>query len=243
MDAKKLTSPNFVYATANELLGNQKTIAEERAVELVAMHMNDTRSSGYFFRMVKRTFDIVVATSALTLLSPFLTLIVVLIKLDSKGPVFFVQTRVGTGLLNFRIFKFRTMYSYVPPTMLMVQDDQTGKSRRPTIEEDPRITRLGRLLRKFSIDELPQLLNILLGDMSFIGPRPLCVDESLALPLEALIRYSVKPGLSGLAQVRNRSAIHGIDRFDSDIEYVKNQSFKNDLKIFLSSLTKFYYNY
>lgn len=195
-------------------------------------------SRGYW--IVKRCFDVALALAILVFASPLLGLIVVAIKIDSKGPVFFHQTRVGRRLNWFKIHKFRTMHEDVSPVPVAIYDPALGKHRRPRSSEDLRVTRVGRILRRFSLDELPQIINVLLGEMSFIGPRPLTITESMATPVPALARYSVPAGISGLAQVRDRSAIGTPSRFLHDIEYVKTVSWRVDLKILLATFSRMY---
>lgn len=159
-------------------------------------------------------------------------MVAVSIKLDSKGPVFFIQERLGKNGKIFKIVKFRSML--------------VGHQRienKKLFEDNPRITRVGRFIRKTSLDEIPQLLNILAGDMSFIGPRPPVphfpkkIDEYNEFEYQ---RFLVKPGISGLAQVRCRE-IHDWDiNIPIDVEYVHNYSFRYDLKLFLASLMAFF---
>jgi len=186
--------------------------------------------------LYKRTFkpiiDWILAFLAVILLIPICLVVAVSIKLDSKGPVFFIQERLGKNGKIFKIVKFRSML--------------VGHQRienKKLFEDNPRITRVGRFIRKTSLDEIPQLLNILAGDMSFIGPRPPVphfpkkIDEYNEFEYQ---RFLVKPGISGLAQVRCRE-IHDWDiNIPIDVEYVHNYSFRYDLKLFLASLMAFF---
>jgi undecaprenyl phosphate N,N'-diacetylbacillosamine 1-phosphate transferase len=180
-------------------------------------------------KVIKPVLDIVLAVIALTLLSPIFVLVPVMIKIDSKGPVFFRQERLGRNGSVFRIYKFRSMVS-----------DQTHYEKPIKIyESDPRITRAGRLIRKTSIDEIPQLLNILKGEMSFIGPRPPLTwfpkryDEYSDFEKQ---RFQVKPGISGLAQTQCREIHDWEVKIPVDVEYVLNYTFSYDLKLFFRSL-------
>jgi lipopolysaccharide/colanic/teichoic acid biosynthesis glycosyltransferase len=238
MDAKKLN-----YIMLNQAETDQAPEAIDPHIIPTAFALNSYIKNRYIYLLFKRTFDLSVGSIAIVLLLPLFVLIAIAIKLESRGPVFFVQARVGRGLIFFNIFKFRTMHADTLPVPMFLKDQKTNELRRPNIEEDARITKVGRILRAFSLDELPQLMNILSGDMSFIGPRPLTIDESLKVPTEAICRYKVKPGLSGLAQVRNRSAVHSSSRFNGDIEYVIKKSVFFDLKLFFISFTKFYNYY
>ena len=184
-------------------------------------------------RALKRSLDLVLAGMGLLFLSPLMLVVAALIKLDSPGPVFFVQQRNGFNGRSFRIFKFRTM------TVL-----EDGPVIQQATEDDPRVTNLGRLLRRTSIDELPQLLNVLLGDMSLVGPRPHATahnDEYEKLIDNYAMRYHVKPGISGWAQVNGyrgetRSVELMAQRVEYDLWYINNWSLRLDLKIMLKSL-------
>jgi Undecaprenyl-phosphate glucose phosphotransferase len=180
-------------------------------------------------RAIKRTLDLFVATGAILLLLPLMLLVALLIKLDSKGPVFFVQTRAGFNNRPFRILKFRTLHT--------LEDGAVVPQVR---RNDPRLTRLGALLRRTSIDELPQLFNVLCGEMSIVGPRPHAAAHNLEF--EDLIanyayRHHVKPGLTGWAQVnglRGETTVETMQRrVDLDLWYIGNWSVWLDLKIIM----------
>lgn len=170
--------------------------------------------------IIKRAFDIVFSGALLIAIAPILAIIAIRVKLDSKGPVFFKQQRVGKDGKLFTMYKFRTMYTEANPY-----------AYTPTSKYDPRITRIGRILRKTSLDELPQFFNVLKGDMSIVGPRPemkFIVDTYNDLQRE---RLRVKPGITGLWQIspdRNRP-IH--EALEHDLQYIENQSFLLDLII------------
>lgn len=187
----------------------------------------------------KRAFDIVAASLALLVAAPVLALIYLMIRCYDGGPSFFVQERVGERLQIFRIYKFRTMYHGVSDRPAAVVDGATGQLRRPSIDEDPRITPIGRFLRRWALDELPQIVNILRGDMSIVGPRPLTKAESFAIPPAGLRRYSVPCGLTGLAQLRDREVVASPSRFDSDLEYVERFGVMLDVGIILRTLLLF----
>jgi undecaprenyl phosphate N,N'-diacetylbacillosamine 1-phosphate transferase len=182
----------------------------------------------------KPLLDWIAALLALILLFPLFLIVSVFIKIDSTGPIFFIQERLGKDGKVFKVFKFRSMTVNQPPK---------GQQGSKLYENDPRITRVGRFIRKTSIDELPQLINILKGDMSFIGPRPPVTyfpkrfDDYSEFEKQ---RFQVKPGISGLAQVRCRE-VHDWDiNIPIDVEYVKNYSFTFDLNLFMSSLFLFF---
>ena len=172
-------------------------------------------------RVLKRGFDIVVAVVALILLSPLLLVIAVAIKLTSRGPVIYRQQRVGREGQAFEVYKLRTMRMGADPVGVGT----------PVLEDDPRVTRVGRFLRRFSLDEIPNLVNVLLGEMAIVGPRPtLAAQVELYTPGQ-LRRLEVKPGLTGWAQVNGRAGIPWEERIELDVWYVDNRSPRLDLRI------------
>lgn len=175
--------------------------------------------------MYKIIFDRAVALSAIVLLTlPVLVPVWLLIRLTSKGKPIYSQTRIGKNCQPFELYKFRTMVE---------GSDQHGFQ---TAEGDRRITPLGRILRKTSLDELPQLFNVLKGDMSLVGPRPdTPMQESLYSPADWKLRHTIRPGITGLAQINGRSNIGTYERLAYDIEYVKNHNLLLDIKILLST--------
>jgi lipopolysaccharide/colanic/teichoic acid biosynthesis glycosyltransferase len=180
----------------------------------------------FYRRWGKRAFDIVLAALALGLLSPFLCLIALLIKLTSRGPVFYVQERIGKNAVPFRFIKFRTM----------VVGAETQGPGILCLKDDPRVTTIGRTLRRYSLDELPQLFNVLRGDMSVIGPRPgLAYQVREYTPFQRR-RLAVLPGISGWAQVNGRNAIAWDERIVRDVEYVERLSLRMDLRILVRTL-------
>lgn len=187
-------------------------------------------------QLMKRAFDLVLSLAAMPFLLPFFALIGVLIKLDSKGPVFFRQERIGLGNRSFMIWKFRSMRTEMC--------DANGS--RSTSRDDDRITRIGAFLRKTSIDELPQILNVITGDMSLVGPRPHALgsraEDSLFWDIDDRYwqRHVVKPGLTGLAQIRGfRGATEQKTdltmRLQSDLEYVSHWSLVSDIRILVGT--------
>jgi lipopolysaccharide/colanic/teichoic acid biosynthesis glycosyltransferase len=196
--------------------------------------------TSWAFFAAKRAFDIVLAIAILIVGMPLFAAVIIAIKIDSRGPVLFKQERVRQGLRTFLILKFRTMHVEARPYPLAIFDKDSGAYRRPRLNEDPRVTAVGRMLRRYSIDELPQVINILKGEMSFIGPRPLTLPESRMVPSAALVRYAVPSGISGIAQLRQRNAIVGVERFDGDVEYVRQLGLKQELKIFVQTFGKLY---
>ena len=195
-------------------------------------------------RILKRTSDLVIAALATALLLPLWLLIALLIKLDSRGPVFYSQERVGMDGRLFLLYKFRTMDANADPALHREYqrsfiagraEANLGDDQKPTYKllADPRITRVGKLLRKTSLDEVPQLLNVLSGDMSIVGPRPPIPYEVEAYELWHRKRLDMKPGLTGLWQVSGRNRLPFEEMVRLDLFYIENWSLLLDLKIIL----------
>jgi exopolysaccharide biosynthesis polyprenyl glycosylphosphotransferase len=195
----------------------------------------------------KRTFDILLAGVVLVLASPVMALVAVAVRLDSPGPALFRQTRVGRGGRHFEIMKFRTMRQNADTegaALAAARADAGEDSARPIQElvaalkpeDDPRITRLGRFLRRSSLDELPQLFNVLLGDMSVVGPRPLRPFEVRALVGWQHQRHNVRPGITGIWQVLGRSTLPWDERMHLDYVYARNCSLRQDLRVLARTL-------
>jgi lipopolysaccharide/colanic/teichoic acid biosynthesis glycosyltransferase len=188
----------------------------------------------------KRLFDVVAAAVCLLVAAPLLAAVAAVIRITSPGPALFRQTRLGRGRRPFQLYKLRTMHAgctddvhrqYVQQLLTLERPRPGGPSGVYKLEDDPRVTRLGRLLRRTSLDELPQLFNVIRGDMSLVGPRP-------ALPWEAELigdshsqRFEVAPGLTGLWQVSGRNSLTMRQGLELDVEYVRRQSFWFDLAI------------
>lgn len=184
------------------------------------------RVNSFYNLYIKRLLDIVIALIGLILGLVPLLIFIIWIKLDSKGSAFFVQERVGRGNKVFNLYKLRSMDYIV--------FDKNGNRRK----DKDRLTKPGKIARSLSIDEIPQFINILKGDMSLIGPRPLLVRYFPYYTKEELNRHLVRPGLSGLAQVKGRAFMHWDERFKLDLEYVENVSFKMDFEIVLETIKK-----
>ncbi|MCM3872391.1 MAG: sugar transferase, partial [Pyrinomonadaceae bacterium] len=191
-----------------------------------------------------RVSDIVIAVLALALLSPLWLIVAVLIKWNSPGPIFFKQERVGMDGRIFLVYKFRTMLvdsdhtihqEYQRVFIAGLAEANLGDAERPTykLPADPRITRVGRWLRRTSLDEVPQLFNVLLGDMSVVGPRPPIPYEVEAYELAHRKRLDMKPGLTGLWQVSGRNRLPFDEMVRLDLFYIENWSLLLDLKIIL----------
>ena len=188
--------------------------------------------------VLKRIMDFVVSTIMLVLLAPLFLLVALLIKRDAPGPVFFIQERVGKAGRVFRMMKFRTMRIGADEEKeRMAHLNQTGDSRLFKIPNDPRVTRVGAFLRRWSLDELPQLMNVWLGQMSLVGPRPFFESDLAAYDDHHFIRLAVKPGVTGLWQVRGRSSIVDFEEVvELDSEYVERWSFGLDMQILCMTL-------
>lgn len=188
------------------------------------------------YAKAKRILDILFSLVGLILFSWIFALAALLIKLTSKGPVIFKQTRVGVGGRHFTCYKFRSMCVDAESKKkdLLHLNECSGPVFK--MENDPRITRVGRLLRKLSIDELPQLVNVLLGDMSIVGPRPPLPHEVAKYSKYEFGRLGVKPGLTCLWQINGRSNIDFKRWVELDILYIENMTFWNDIKIILKTI-------
>lgn len=176
-------------------------------------------------RYIKRLLDIILASIGLILLSPVFLILMILVRTKLGSPVFFHQDRPGKNGRIFGLLKFRSMTD---------ERDEEGK----LLPDAVRLTHFGRILRATSLDELPEFLNILKGDMSFVGPRPLLVRYLPYYTEEEMHRHDVRPGLTGLAQINGRNALNWEDRFRYDLEYVRNVSFAMDVKIVLGTVGK-----
>ncbi len=213
---------------------------------------------GYF--LAKRILDCTLALLALVVLSPLLLVVAVLVRLTSKGPALFCQERVGYGGRHFKMYKFRSMYIDSDDAlhrkayeqflrgersngkvdgMLVAAEESVSpipRHKRSGVQRDPRITPLGYLLRRSSIDELPQLFNVLRGDMSLVGPRPPIPYEVSLYQSWHLKRLETLPGITGLWQVRGRSRVSFDEMVQMDIEYIEHQAFGYDLKLLLLTI-------
>ncbi len=198
-----------------------------------------------FQSVVKRFFDIGTAVILLILTSPILVITAIAIKFDSRGPIIFKQIRIGKDQKEFIFYKFRSMYNgsneaihhdYIKNLLAEKSGEKHGGYTIYKLTNDPRITRVGWFLRKTSIDELPQLVNVLKGQMSMIGPRPAITYEIEYHDKEMLKRFSAKPGISGLWQVSGRSAFTYRQMVEMDIYYIEHWSLWLDIKIMFKTL-------
>lgn len=182
-------------------------------------------------RWTKGAFDHIAAISALIVLSPFFLMMALLIRLTSKGPAFFKQKRVGRNGKEFTMFKFRTMVVNADKMVAQLSDQNQGAGALFKMKKDPRVTTVGSFLRKYSLDELPQLINVAIGNMSLVGPRPPLMREVAEYGDDMRRRLLVKPGLTGLWQINGRSDLSWDESVRLDIRYVENWSFAFDFMI------------
>lgn len=180
---------------------------------------------GIYRRFVKRPMDFILSLIAIIVLSPIFIVVAILVRTKLGSPVLFKQKRPGLNEEIFMMYKFRTM------------TDETDKNGN-LLPDSVRLTKFGRLLRSTSLDELPELFNILKGDMSIIGPRPLAVQYLPYYTEQERIRHTVRPGLSGLAQINGRNTVSWEQRFSYDIKYVTNITFIGDIKIIFGTILK-----
>ena len=183
----------------------------------------EVRSNTIYGGFLKRIIDIVLSLLAIILLSPILIIVAVVVKIKLGSPVLFKQKRPGLNEKIFSMYKFRTMTD---------EKDQNGE----LLPDSIRLTRFGKMLRATSLDELPELLNILKGDMSIVGPRPQLIRDMLFMSPEQRKRHSIHPGLTGWAQVNGRNNITWEEKLALDLEYIDNISFVNDFKIILKTV-------
>lgn len=215
---------NVYRRTEEELAGADMTLAEV------------WKKKPLYYKFIKRTFDIVASCIGLIVLSPVFLVTAVAIASEDGFPVFFQQPRTGKSMKPFQFYKFRSMFKDAPERLkeLMKDNEQSGAAFK--IKNDPRITKVGMFIRKYSIDELPQLVNIIKGDMSIVGPRPI-----LDFQMEACDRYdrqrmTVRPGLTCTWQISGRANITWEQWVEMDLQYIRNMSLLTDLKIILKTI-------
>lgn len=188
------------------------------------------------YRFIKRAFDIIASFLGLIILSPLFLVTAIAIKLDDGGPVFFSQMRAGKDGKDFRFYKFRSMRTDAEKLFqeMQKQNEQSGNAFK--IKEDPRITRVGKFIRKYSIDELPQLINIIKGDMSIVGPRPILSQQMAECSSYDKQRLMVRPGLTCIWQISGRANIKWEQWVELDLQYIREMSVWNDLVIILKTI-------
>jgi len=208
--------------------------AGSKIIELIYQEVYDHKANVY--KWVKRGFDVVASSFALIVLSPIFLITALAIMMEDGGPVLFTQQRAGKDLKPFKIYKFRSMYKNAESQFerMQAQNEQTGHAFK--IKDDPRITHVGKFIRKYSIDELPQLLNIIKGDMSIVGPRPILLQQMEECNAYEKQRLIVKPGLTCYWQVGGRANIKWEEWVELDLKYIKDMSITTDIKLILKTI-------
>lgn len=189
------------------------------------------------YRYIKRFMDVILATIALVVLSPIFLIIAIAIKIESKGPVFFKHTRIGKNGKIIKLYKFRSMVINAEELIKSFTPEQMREYKENyKLTNDPRITKVGKFLRKTSLDELPQLINIINGDLSIIGPRPVVADELEKYGVNKDKFLSVTPGLTGYWAANGRSNTTYEQRMEMELYYIDNLSLKMDIKVFFKTI-------
>lgn len=205
--------------------------------ELMKIEINNLEIRKKIYKVVKRITDIIGGIIGLILLSPVFLILAICIKIDSKGPVIFAHKRIGKNGKEFNMYKFRSMYKNAEEMIENFNEEQKIEWQENfKLENDPRITKVGKFLRKTSLDELPQIVNIIKGDLSIIGPRPI-VDEELKKYGDNKEKFlSITPGLTGYWQANGRSNTSYEERMQMELYYIDNQSLLLDIKIFFKTI-------
>src|SRR3954470_15220919 len=208
---------------------------------LLRLHVEQQRLRAHWLAhgtvFIKRTLDISLSLFFLVLLSPLFLLIAMLVWLEDGGPVFFAQTRVGLFGGEFKMYKIRSMCLDAEARLKdLLEKNQHKEGVTFKIKDDPRITRVGKWLRKFSFDELPQLYNVLIGDMSLVGPRPPVPREVAKYSLEHRRRLAIKPGITCIWQISGRSEIDFSGQVQLDVNYIESQNFATDFRILVRTI-------
>ena len=236
---QKQCFPPFTFTLANNEL-SLNAMSNEPSKHLSShedKHALLSQNTTKVGRLAKRLFDILVSGTSLLLLSPFLLAVVLLIRLDSPGAVLFSQNRVGKKGVLFKMWKFRSMYKDAEQrkaSLLELNEMQNGVLFK--MKKDPRITRVGRFIRKYSIDEIPQLWNVFVGDMSLVGPRPAIPSEVAQYTPYQRQRLQATPGITCIWQVSGRSEIPFEQQVEMDLEYIRTQSFGKDIILLLKTI-------
>jgi exopolysaccharide biosynthesis polyprenyl glycosylphosphotransferase len=233
-DLEKTGTEMCVASALLDVAGPRTTIRPVAGLPL--LHVDHAELTGGK-QLIKGLFDKVSATLALILLAPLFMVIALAIGVSDHGPVFFRQTRTGRDGKPFRLWKFRTMVVDAESRKAQLLADNDGHGALFKMRRDPRVTRVGAWLRRWSLDELPQLFNVLLGDMSLVGPRPALPVEVAEYGNHMLRRLAVKPGITGLWQVSGRSDLSWDEAERLDVRYVENWSLALDLQILWKTLS------
>lgn len=207
------------------------------AQEVKKVELDPSKVNGRVgYRAVKRSFDILASGLALILLSPLFLVLIILIKLEDGGPAFYSQERIGKNEKPFRMWKFRSMIVNADQMVEQLEEQNEIDGAMFKIKDDPRVTKIGHIIRKYSLDEFPQLWNVLKGDMSLVGPRPpLPIEVADYTPYDKL-RLTVTPGCTGLWQVTKRNDADFDEMVELDLEYINKSSLWFDFKILLKTV-------
>lgn len=225
METRKGSLKNQMKPRKNQL--HQKKEALPKAKKMCSRKKTGQWKCGFYERYLKRVFDMICASLGLVLLSPVMSAIALLVRIKLGKPVIFAQERPGKDEKIFKLYKFRSM-----------SDARDGEGN--LLPDEVRLGTFGKTLRATSLDELPELVNILKGDMSLVGPRPLLVRDMVFMTQAQRKRHTIRPGLSGLAQVMGRNAIDWEEKLNLDLRYLRKITFHNDLKIiFMTIITAF----
>lgn len=215
----------------------ENVVSKTTALELPAGGYSKYLEKNRLYKIVKRITDVIFSSIALVVLLPVFVLIALAIKLESKGPVFFKHTRIGKDGKIIKIYKFRSMVENAEELIKKFTPKQAKEyEENYKLSNDPRITKIGDFLRKTSLDELPQLINILNGDLSIIGPRPVVAEELKKYGPNTKKFLSVTPGLTGYWAANGRSCTSYEQRMQMELFYIDNLSFKMDLKVFFKTI-------
>lgn len=215
----------------------EKTRSRIDKLNVDRYHMQEVyRSKSPVYRRIKRGMDVLLSAAALICLSPIFLVTAIAIKIEDHGPVFFSQLRAGKGMKSFKIYKFRSMQIGADAKLseMLKNNEQTGHAFK--IKDDPRITKVGKVIRRFSIDELPQLINIVKGDMSIVGPRPILPFQMEECNQYERQRLVVQPGLTCYWQIGGRANIKWEDWVELDLDYIENMSLWTDFKIIVKTI-------
>lgn len=219
-----------------EVLDRKKIITQDVMLENVKK-LDKTFNYKNAYGVIKRSLDVTLSAIALITLSPIFLIIATIIKLDSKGPVFFIHKRIGKDGKEIGIYKFRSMVQNAEDMIAEFTEEQKKEFRENyKLQDDPRVTKIGKILRKTSLDELPQILNILKGDLSIIGPRPVIKRELEKYENNKEKFLSVKPGLTGFWAANGRSDTTYSERVQMELYYIDHMSLKMDIKIFFKTI-------
>lgn len=212
-----------------------KTKADNKNISDASMKILDDRKKSYFF--IKRVIDIIGSISGLLLLTPLFIIIAILMRVEEpKGPIFFAQTRVGKNEKTFKMYKIRSMCVDAEDKLAELLQLNEVEGAMFKMKDDPRVTKVGKFIRRTSIDELPQLLNVLKGDMSLVGPRPPLLREVADYTEYDKQRLLIKPGCTGLWQISGRNEVGFDEMVELDLRYIRQLSLKNDAIIVVKTV-------